>query len=186
MIGTEDRYWQKVPKVSVLPCQRRAPSRDIFLRALLAVVVLVGVYLVWNQWNARAEINDRITQKSSELRRLQGSLSRQRQVVEGLHVQINELQQQQEDIDLVTAGSIDWYASMTSLFGAQPSGVIFESVGADEDGKVILEGLATEPGSKSSLPTQFSRISGILDFQGIEWAEGSETTTFSATFQVRP
>ena len=85
----------------------------------------------------------------------------------------------------VTAGGIDWYASMSSLFGAQALGVKFDTVAADKSGRVSLNGLATEPGSKASLPTRFSRISSDLDFQGIEWVEGSEAITFSATFQVR-
>ena len=186
MIGAEDRHWQKVPKVNVLPGRRQAPPKDIVLRALLAMVVLVGLYLVWSQWDTRGDIDDRIAEKTSEFQQLQRNLARQRQGLEGLHVQINELVQQQEAIDLVTAGSIDWYASVTSLFGAEASGVRFESVTADKDGRVLLGGLATEPGSKSSLPTQFNRISSILDFQGIEWTEDSEPTTFSATFQVRP
>ena len=147
--------------------------------------MVVGVYLVWSQWNTREDINERIATKTSELRRLQGSLTRQRQGIEALGVQINQLRQQQEAIELVSAGGIDWFASMTSLFGAQASGVIFESVTADQGGRVLLRGLATEPGSKASLPTQFSRFSSNLDFQGIEWEEGSELPTFSATFRVR-
>ena len=71
MIGAEDRHWQRVPKVNVLPGQRRAPSKDIILRGLLALVVVVGVYLVWSQWNTREDINERIATKTSELRRLQ-------------------------------------------------------------------------------------------------------------------
>ena len=150
------------------------------------MIVLVGVYLVWNQWNTRADVNDRIVQKTAEFRSVQGNLARQRQGIEGLHVQINQLQQQKDAIGLVTVGGIDWFASMTALFGAQASGVLFESVDADQGGRVLLGGLAIEEGSKANLPTQFSGISDFLDFQGIEWAEDSEPTTFSATFQVRP
>ena len=189
MIGSEDRYWQRVPKVNVLPGQKRAPSKDIILRGLLALIVVVGLYLVWSQWNTRANINDSIAQDKSETQRLQGSLNRQRQTIESLHVQINQLQERQEGsasaIDLVTAGGIDWYVSLSSLFSTQTSGLIFESVTVEQGGRVLLAGLATEPGSKASLPTLFSRISGVLDFQGIEWFEDSELTTVSATFQVR-
>lgn len=189
MIGAKDRYWQRVPKVNVLPGQRRAPSKDIILRGLLALIVVVGIYLVWSQWNTRADIKESIDLKTTDIRSMQSRLTGQRQGIESLQVQINQLKQQQEGpasaIELVTAGGIDWYASMSSLFSAQASGLIFESVTAEQGGRVLLAGLATEPGSKASLPTQFSRISSILDFQGIVWAEGSGPTTFSATFQVR-
>ena len=190
MVGAEDQYWQRVPKVNVLPGHRRAPPKDNILRGLLALIVVVGAFLVWSEWNTGADIDERNAQNISETRRLQSSLSRQRQGIESLHVQINQLQQQQEAsasaIDLVTAGDIDWYISMLSLFDAQSSGLVFESVTAEQSGRVLLAGTATEPGSKASLPTQFSNISSILDFQGINWEEDSEPATFSATFQVRP
>jgi len=188
MIGSEDRYWQRVPKVNVLPGQRRVPPTNMIVRGLLALIVVVGVYLVWSQWNTRADINELISQETKEIRSLQASLTRQRQGIEVLRVQINELEQQQEAagsaIELATAGGIDWYSSLSSLFAAQASGLIFESVTAEQGGRVLVRGLATEPGSRASLPTQFSRISP-LDFQGIEWAQGTEPSTFSATFEVR-
>ena len=189
MIGAEDRYWQRVPKVNVLPGQRRVPQRNMILRGLLALIVVLGVFLIWSQWNTRADINEGIGQKTGEIRSLQASLTRQRQGIEVLRVQINELQQQQEAsasaIELATAGGIDWYSSLSFLFAAQSSGLIFETVIAEQGGRVLVSGLATETGSRASLPTLFSRISGTLDFQGIEWAEGTEPATFSATFQVR-
>ena len=142
--------------------------------------------MFWDQWNTRADINEGIAQKTSDLRRLQGTLAQKRQVIEGLQGQINRLQQQQESIELVTAGGIDWYASVSSLFDAQESGVRFDSVTAEPGGRVVLDGLATDPESRASLSTRLIRIPSPLDFEGIEWGVGSESTPFSATFQVLP
>ena len=152
------------------------------------MIVVLGVFLFLSQRSTRTDIDQTISDNTSQLRRSQQSLTSQRQQVESLHAAISQLQGQQvatgEANRLLTGDKKDWYTALTALFGAQTSGVIYQSVTAEPEGRVLLGGLATEPGSKASLPTQFSNISDILDFQGILWSAGTDPPAFAASFQV--
>ena len=188
MLGAEERYWRLVPKVNVLSSQRRIPQRGLILRGLLVVIILLGLFLLWNQRSTRADVDERLVAKSSELRRLQRELTSKRQGVDTLQARITELKSQQDSSEqvfrLITASHIDWYGALTSLFEAQTSGVTFGSVTAEPGGQVFLGGEATEEGSMSRLPSQLATIE-TLDFQSIRWEPGSDPPAFSATFRVR-
>ena len=153
------------------------------------MVVLVGAFLIYRENSTKANIDERVADKTVELQRLQSGLNRQRQEINDLHAQINDLNARRATINLaiqiVTSNNIDWFTALDSLFLAQTSGVIFESVSAaTASAGLLVGGLAREEGSKASLPTQFSSISESLDFQSILWAEGSSPPVFTATFRV--
>lgn len=153
------------------------------------LVVLVGAFLIFTQRATNADIDERIADKTVELQRLQSGLKRQQQGNDDLSAQINDLNARREAINqtvkLVTSNSIDWFTALDSLFLAQSSGVMFESVSAETaSAGLLVGGVAQGEGSKASLPAQFSSISEMLDFQSILWAEGSDPPIFTATFRV--
>ena len=153
------------------------------------LVVLVGAFLIFTQRTTKADIDERIAENTAELRRLQTGLSRQRQGINDLYAQINELNARREAVNqaikVVTANNIDWFTALESLYTAQNSGVIFESVSAETaSAGLLVGGVARGEGSKASLPSRFSSISELLDFQSILWAEGSNPPVFTATFRV--
>ena len=153
------------------------------------LVVLVGAFLVYTQRTTKSDIDERIADTTVELQGLQSGLNRQRQGVNDLHAQINDLNSRRtlinQAIQIVTSNNIDWFIALESLFTAQTSGVIFESISAETaSAGLLVGGVATEEGSKSSLPTQFSNISESLDFQSILWGQGSDPPFFTATFRV--
>jgi len=191
VVSAEERYWRQVPKVNVLHSRRGTPQRSLIFRGLLALVVLVGAFLIYNQNSTKANIDELVAEKTVELRGLQSRLNRQRQGIDNLHAQINDLTARREAVNLaiqiVTSNNIDWFTALESLFLAQTSGIIFESVTAETaSAGLLVVGLAQDEGSKASLPTQFSSISETLDFQSILWAEGSSPPVFTATFRVKP
>jgi len=151
--------------------------------------VVLGAFLIVGQRTTKADIDDRISVKTLELRRLQSRLSSQQEGIALLHAEINRLQEEQDSsilaFELVSGDKIDWYSALSSLFEAQTAGIIFESVTAEPGGGLLLGGVATGPGSKASLPTQLSLISETLDFQSIVWSAGADPPSFSATFRVR-
>ena len=156
---------------------------------LLALVVLVGAFLIYSQRTTKSDIDERVADGLVELQRLQSNLNQQRLGIDGLHAQINDLNASREAINLaiqtVTSNNIDWFTAVDALFSAQTDGVVFLSVSADPaSARLQVDGLAREEGSKASLPTQFSNISETLDLQGIAWAEGSSPPVFTAAFRV--
>ena len=189
MVSAEERYWRRVPKVNVLQTRRGTSQRALIFRGLLALVVLVGVFFIYTQRSNKADIDERVVVKTEELQRTQVSLNRQRQGIDGLHAQINALNARRQAVNLaiqiVTSNNIDWFTALDSLFSAQSTGVIFESVSAETArGGLLVGGFARDEGSKASLPTQFSSISETLEFQSILWSEGSNPPIFTATFRV--
>ena len=189
MVSAEERYWRQVPKVNVLHTRRRIPQRGLIFRGLLALIVVLGAVLIVGQRTTKADIDDRIPVKTLELRRLQSRLSSQQEGMDLLHVEINRLQQEQESsrlaFELVSGDQLDWYSALSSLFEAQTAGIIFESVTGDPSGRLLLGGLAIDPGAKASLPIQLTFISETLDFQSIVWSADADPPSFSATFKVR-
>ena len=188
MLGAEERYWRLVPKVNVLSSQRKIPQRSQILRGLLVVIVLLGLFLLWNQRSTRTEVDESLLTKTGELRSLQRELTSKQQGFDALRTRINELKGQQASSEqafrLITLNNIDWYAALTSLFEAQTRGITFGSVTAGPGGQVLLRGAATDEGSMSSLPSQLATIE-TLEFQSIRWEPGSDPPAFSATFRVR-
>ena len=190
MVNAEERYWRQVPKVNVLQTRSGSvPQKALIFRVLLVLVVLVGAFLIFTQRTTKSDIDERIAENTAELRRLQSGLNRQRQGINDLYAQINELNARREAVNqairVVTANNIDWFTALESLYTAQTSGVIFLSV-FGETGSAVLQvgGVARGEGSKASLPSRFSSISESLDFQSILWAEGSNPPVFTATFRV--
>ena len=189
MVSAEERYWRQVPKVNVLQTRRSVPQKALIFRGLLALVILVGAVLIYTQRSAIADTDERVAEKTVELQRLQAGLNGQRQGINDLHAQINNLSDRREAINLaiqiVTSNNIDWFTALDALFSAQTSGVAFESVSAEAaSAGLLVGGLVRDEGSKSGLPTQFSSLSKTLDFQSILWAEGSSPPFFTATFRV--
>ena len=188
MLGAQEQYWRLVPKVNVLSSQRRIPQRSLILRGLLVVIILLGLFLLWNQRSTRSDVDDRVAAKTGELRGLQRELTAKQQGVDALRSRISELKGQQTSSEqafrLITASNIDWFSALTSLFESQSIGVAFGSVSVEPGGHVLLGGVATEEGSMSSLPSQLATIE-TLDFQSIRWEPASEPPAFSATFRVR-
>ena len=189
MVRAEERYWRQVPKVNVLHTRRRIPHRSLIFRGLLALILVLGAVLIMAQRSTKADIDDRISVKTLDLGRLQTRLSSQREGIGLLHAEINRLQQEQDSsrlaFELVSGDEIDWFSALSSLFEAQTAGIVLESVTAEPGGRLLLGGLATDAGSKASLPTQLSLISETLDFQSIVWSADTDPPTFAATFTVR-
>jgi len=161
VVSAEERYWRRVPKVNVLQRRRSTTQRALIFRGLLALVVLVGVLLIYTQRSNKADIDESVVVKTAELQRTRSSLSRQRQGINDLHEQINALNARRQAVNLaiqiVTSNNIDWFTALESLFSAQTAGVIFESVSAETaSGGLHVGGFARDEGSKASLPTQFS------------------------------
>ena len=189
MVSAEERYWRQVPKVNVLESRRSIPQRSLIFRVILALVVVVGVYLVYAENANKADIDERIAENTEKFQELQGDLNLKNLSVDDLHGQINDEKGQRETINQVVqqieSSNIDWFTALESLFLAQTSGVIFESVSAENNTAALnVVGVALEDGSKASLPTRFSSLSETLDFQGIVWREGSNPPIFTATFRV--
>ena len=189
MVSAEERYWRQVPKINVLQTRRGNLQRALIFRGLLALTVLVGAFLIFTQRSTKADIDALVVEETVELQGLQTKLNRQRQGINDLHVQINDLNAQREAINLtiqiVASNNIDWFTALAALYSAQTSEVIFESVSA-QTGRagLLVGGLAQDEESKASLATQFSSISQALDFQSIIWTEGSSPPVFTATFKV--
>ncbi len=189
MVSAEERYWRQVPKVNVLHTRRSIPQRSLIFRGLLAIIVVLGAYLIVEQRSTKMEIDDSISVKTLELRRLQSRLGSQQEGMDLLHAEINRLQQEQDSsrlaFELVSGDQLDWYSALSSLFEAQTAEIIFESVTGEPGGRLLLGGLAIDPGAKASLPIQLTFISETLDFQSIVWSADADPPSFSATFKVR-
>ena len=145
--------------------------------------------MIFDQRSTKSDIDEIVASKTAEVQRLQTRLNVQRQGINDLQIQINEINARREALNLViqtiASTNIDWFTALNSLFSSQTSEVIFGSVSAETStAGLVVGGFAQDEGSKASLPTQFSNISQALDFQSIIWAEGSSPPVFSATFKV--
>ena len=181
-------YWRRVPSVGVLPRDKRRLPGNFLLRSVLVLAIgllalLAGArYLDWTDFNDRAEVAE--TQSQS----LNRQLTARQNEIEPLQAQINllilELESAQTTYGLATVGQADWFTAMSGLFAVSVSGVDFISGTVDSDGKITLVGVATSPDAIASLPTQFSRLAGIIDLQGIRWDAAVSPPRFNAEFRV--
>jgi Tfp pilus assembly protein PilN len=121
--------------------------------------------------------------------------------VEALQSQLNQLQQQRDAKEQgykeATGGSVDWHTAITTLLSVEAPEVTFESVVAQEGGKIVLRGVAREEEARATLPSKLIGMSDALDFQSIKWEAGNPATggnpaskggpifKFTATFAVR-
>ena len=189
MLDTQERHWRQVPKVNVLPAQGRTLQRNLILRVLLALIIIVGLYLVWNQRGVEGDLRESGEGKSNQLRKFQRDLVSKQQRLVALQDQINQVQEErgarERAFQLLTGNNLDWYTAFQGLFEAQSIGIIFQSVTTDPDGKLSIQGQTTPDVSLSSLPSQFTSLSGMLDFQSFQSDPGSDPPSFSATFRVR-
>ena len=189
MLDAQERHWRQVPKVNVLPARASVLQKTLVLRVLLALIIILGLYLVWDQMGSKSDLDDLVTQKSGQLRSLQRELGTKQQGLDAIQGQINQLRDQraasEQAFQLITGDNLDWYGAFADLFEAESLGVIFLSVAADPAGKVSIQGQTTAEVPLASLPSQLSSISDVLDFQSFQSDPSSEPPTFSATFQVR-
>ena len=165
------------------------------------MIVVLGVYLIWDQRGTKADLDDRATgsaaqaeQKSGQAlslqQELQSKAQSKQQGIDDLQGQIDQLKQQraasEQAYRLISGNNIDWYTAMDSLFfGADTLEVIYQSVSATPEGTVFLEGQAPAEGALARLPSQLNALSDDLDFQSIQSDPTSIPPSFSATFQVR-
>ena len=153
------------------------------------MLLLGAAYLVQGEYQEKVDIEAGVEDMKGRLQVLKAQVATQRQSVEPLQSQRSRLKQQLEARETASqqliGSRIDWHVPLETLFNSLSSGVKLNSVIALPDGQLIVEGVATAPGSITTLPEHLSSLSPALDFQGIRWAPGREPPEFTATFLVR-
>ena len=106
-----------------------------------------------------------------------------------IRTQISQLQVQslnrQRELEEVSGGQFKWDEVMFALFSVESPGTNFLSVSLRPDGIVNLEGVANDANAITTLPSQLSQISDVLEFQNFRTTPGSVPPAFSVEFKVR-
>ena len=189
MVPSHDRHWRRVPKVDILPSSRTIPPTVLILRALFLVILLGEAFLIQGWYRERVDDIRVAEETTPQLQSAELQLSDQQQVVDALRNKLSTLQNRRSsregELQAVAAGHIDWSVVLVTLFEAEDVGTMFLSVLGDPDGEVTLEGIATGPVAKRTLPTQLTGVSDVLDLQSIVWEPRGDPPAFTAIFRVR-
>lgn len=187
-----DQHWRRVPRINILPSQRRTPGKTLMVRGLLVLILLVAAFQAYERYRDKAAAAHGIETAKARLQATQREVTAVQQELEPLRTQINQLQQQREArkqanqaYQGVTSSLDRWHSGLATLFGPEAPGVRFESVTTQAGGEVVLKGVVTEQEAVAKLQTQFRDTASTLDLQSIEWKAGGAAFTFTATFKVR-
>jgi Tfp pilus assembly protein PilN len=196
-----DRHWRRVPKINILPRRPRTPPVVLMLRGLLALIVVLEVFGVQNLYRAKAGSDETTRATRATLEREQRQLTAEQGSVQAIQSQLSQLQQQRDAKDQAykeaTGGKVDWHTAIATLLAVAAPEATFESVIAQEGGKIVLKGVANEAEAVATLPSKLRGTSAVLDFQSIRWEAGNPATggnpppsggpifKFTATLTVR-
>ena len=152
------------------------------------MILLVGVFLVLDQYRDREAGAQSVESAQSKLRAANQKLSAEQQLVTDLQAQIDDIQAQRHAKEVayeeLTAGHTQWHAAISTLWKTQVPGVTFESVNIQVGGRLILDGTATDIDAMVKFQIQLSDVSPALDLQTLQWEETSESFEFTAAFNV--
>lgn len=189
VVPSHDRHWRRVPKVNILPSRRATSPTVSILRAIFLVVLLGEAFFIQGWYREQVDTVKVAEETTPQLQAAELQLSDQQQAVDVLRNELSQLQirrsSREEEFQAVAVGHIDWSVVLSTLFEAEAVGARFLSVFGDPDGEVTLEGIATGPVTKRTLPTQLTGVSEVLDLQSIRWEQGSDPPAFTAIFRVR-
>ena len=189
VVPSHDRHWRRVPKVDILPSRRATSPTVSILRAIFLVVLLGEAFFIQGWYRERVDAVRVAEETTPQLQAAELQLSDQQQAVDALRNELSQLQNRrssrEEEYQAVAAAHIDWSVVLSTLFEAEAPGASFLSVFGNPDGEVTLEGIAIGPVAMSTLPTQLTGVSDVLDLQSLRWEPGSDPPAFTAIFRVR-
>lgn len=185
----DGQYWRQIPKVNILSLEPARGANTRLIRGLLIILLAAAVFAIWAENRTIEAAEENISKGQSQLQAVQRQLLAAESVVEPIKAEIQSLRNQRkttgEEYQLVTGGLIDWRQAIEALLGIQAAGVTFDSVTTLPGGEVALAGQAQDPNVTSQFPAEFNSVSGILDFQGIQWDTSRLPHTFIASFKVK-
>jgi len=185
----QTREWRKVPKVNLLPPRRGGSSAASLFRLLLMAVLLVEGYFVQDWFRSNDASALELESTKVELQGAERQLADRQGSVDAIRAQLSQLQvqrnNQERQFQEVTAGQIDWATVLAALFAAETPETLFSKVVGTPDGEVTLEGLATGADAITTLQTQLTVGSNVLDLQSIQSAQRGDQPSFTAVFRVR-
>ncbi len=182
-------YWRQVPRVNILSLEPSHGANSLLIRGLLIILLAAAIFAIWAENRKIEAVEGNMGEGQNQLQAIQRQLSEAELEVEPIKAEIQGLRNQRktagEEYQLVTTGLINWRQAIEALLGIQAAGVTFDSVTTLPGGEVTLAGKAQDSDVISQLPAEFNGVSGILDFQGIQWDTSRVPPTFIASFKVR-
>lgn len=185
----EEGDWRRVPKLDILPSRRSTSSNVARLRAVLLLILLVQGYFVQDWLREETDTRLSIESVSGELRAAERQLADKQATDNAIRTQISQLIAKrlklETELQEIAGEQIEWDEVMFALFSAESTGTTFLSVTIRPDGIVNLEGVANQADAITTLPSQLSQISDVLEFQNFRIVPGSVPPAFSVEFKVR-
>ena len=184
-----DRSWRQVPKINILVPQRTGLISASQLRLALLLILLVEGFFIQGWYRGQTEAVQEIDSTKTELQALESDLGGRQKGLDALRAQISQLKVQRtnklKEFQEITGDNIDWDAVFVRLLSAEASGARYLSVIAEPSGDLTLEGIALGPEAASTLPSQLTSVSDVLELQSIRWDQGNDPPSFTAMFRVR-
>ena len=187
--ASQDRNWRRVPKINILPSKRATAPATSQIRLVLLAVLLVEAFFIQQWYREAISFSEQIVETESKVKSADSQLDDEEQAMDTLRTQLSqeEAQRKVREVEYreVTGGQIGWDGVLGVLFAAETQGSRYLTVITSPSGEVTLEGVATGPDARRTLPTQLTGVADVLTLQKIEWEPGGDPPTFIAVLQVR-
>lgn len=177
--------WRAVPKVNLLGGGGRRHSR--VLPITLALLLLVGVYLLYSGYLDGSSLREERERANSRLKAAQITLASRRDEVSRLEAELNVLLERSRASETLDQqlGSERWQEALKALEEIQGDGVSFQSFQGNANGELTVVAVAVGEQPLAQLQRRLLETDRPYEVQSVQWKQDEGALIFTATLLVR-
>jgi hypothetical protein len=156
------------------------------VRAGLAVLLLAGVYLLFDAYQERTNLRKQLEEDTRRLKAAQTALASHGEETGLLEAELAALRERRQAAEGLyqAVGSEQWQATLLALEGFLGKGVRFQSLLGSASGELTVVAVAAEGPPLALLQRRLQEAGQPFELQNVQWKQDEGGQTLTATLRV--